>query len=110
MNILIPYKWLKEYLKTDLEPREFANIVSAHGASIERWHESEDGDVVFDVEITTNRIDAFSIFGLAREANAILQYNDKESSLIEPELPEIINGSGVNHELYVDVDEELCPR
>lgn len=110
MNILIPYSWLKEYLQTDLSPKDFASMISAHGPSIERWHQTEDGDVVFDVEITTNRIDAYSIFGMAREANTILQYNEKKSKLLEPDLPEIINGSGVNHELYTDVDEELCPR
>lgn len=110
MNILIPYSWLKEYLDVNLSPKEFANVVSLHGPSIERWHETADGDVVFDVEITTNRIDAYSVYGLAREAHAILQYNDIEATLREPDLPEIINGSGVNHQLYVDVDEELCPR
>src|SRR4051812_7036684 len=102
MNILIPYSWLKDYLKTDLPEKEFANLISAHGPSIEKWHETQDGDVVFDVEVTTNRIDAFSIYGLAREAHAILQYNGIEAMLEEPDTPEIINASGVNHPLYAE--------
>ncbi len=110
MNILIPYSWLKEYLKTDLGPKEFASVVSLYGPSIERWHETADNDVVFDVEITTNRVDAYSVFGMAREAHAILQYNNIPSSLIEPETPELINRSGVNYELYAEVDPGLCPR
>lgn len=110
MNILIPYAWLKDYLKTDLDPKAFASLISAHGPSIEKWHQTDDGDVVFDVEVTTNRIDAFSMYGMAREAHAILQYNGHDSELIEPEMPEIVNGSGVNHALTVDIDDNLCPR
>ena len=38
MNILVSYNWLKEYLKTDLTPEEFAVRVSLCGPSIERIH------------------------------------------------------------------------
>lgn len=110
MNMLIPYSWLKDFLKTDLSPKEFATVVSAHGPSIEKWHQTDDGDVVFDVEVTTNRIDAFSVYGLAREAYAILKQNNIDTKLEEPQLPEIINGSGVNYEVYPDIDESLCSR
>lgn len=110
MNILVPYSWLKEFLEVNLSPKEFANLVSAHGPSIEKWHATDDGDVVFDVEVTTNRIDAYSIYGLAREARAILAYNGHKATLKEVDAPEIINGSGVNHQLYADVEESLCSR
>jgi len=36
MNILTSYNWLKEYLKTDLSPEDFASQVSLSGPSIER--------------------------------------------------------------------------
>jgi len=36
MNILVSYNWLKEYLKTDLKPEEFASRVSLCGPSVER--------------------------------------------------------------------------
>ncbi len=38
MNILVSYNWLKEYLKTDLPPEEFAAKVSLCGPSVERIH------------------------------------------------------------------------
>ncbi len=38
MNILVSYNWLKEYLKTDLAPEDFASRVSLCGPSVERIH------------------------------------------------------------------------
>ncbi|HRH32046.1 MAG TPA: phenylalanine--tRNA ligase subunit beta, partial [bacterium] len=35
MNILASYKWLKEYLKTDLTPEEFARELSLKSMSVE---------------------------------------------------------------------------
>lgn len=110
MNILIPYSWLKEYLKVDLAPSEFASLISRHGPSIERWHHTDDGDAVFDVEVTTNRIDAYSVYGLAREAYAILTCNHLEATLQSPQAKPVVNNSGVNNPLYIDIDETLCPR
>lgn len=61
------------------------------------------GDVVMDIEITTNRPDALGMVGLAREAAAILKrpFTWKESKLPKA-------GSG---KLEVGVaDKKLCPR
>jgi phenylalanyl-tRNA synthetase beta chain len=41
MNILVSYNWLKERLKTDLTPEEFAARVSLCGPSVERIHRQE---------------------------------------------------------------------
>lgn len=71
MNILIPDKWLREYLKTDATPKQLKEYLSLCGPSIERINEI-DGAIVYDVEITTNRPDSMSVVGIAREAAAIL--------------------------------------
>lgn len=71
MNILIPDSWLREYLKTNATPVDIQRCLSLCGPSIERTQEVN-GDVVYDVEITTNRVDSFSVYGIAREAAAIL--------------------------------------
>ncbi len=39
MNLNISYNWLKEYIKTDLTPQEFAKTMSLHGPSVDRIHE-----------------------------------------------------------------------
>lgn len=71
MNLLIPHSWFKDYCKTSLTPEKIAGRVSLSGPSIDRVH-IVDGDALYDVEITTNRPDAFSIIGFAREVAAIL--------------------------------------
>lgn len=71
MNILIPNNWLKDYLETNATPKEFADAMSLTSVSIEHMEKVGD-DVVFDIEVTTNRPDLMSIEGIAREASAIL--------------------------------------
>ena len=71
MNILIADSWLREYLKTSATPQQIKDCLSLCGPSIERISEV-DGDVVYNVEITSNRVDMASVYGVAREAAAIL--------------------------------------
>jgi len=71
MNILIPHSWLKEYLETESTPDKIANCLSLCGPSVEKINKVTN-DSVYDIEITTNRVDAMSVAGLAREAAAIL--------------------------------------
>lgn len=71
MNILIPNSWLREFIETDATPKDFAKAMSLTSVSIERMHEVE-GDIIFDIEVTTNRPDLMSIEGIAREASAVL--------------------------------------
>jgi len=70
MNILVPVTWLGEYLETSMTSEELAALGSLHGPSFERIEEI-DGEKVFDIEITTNRVDSMCIKGLARELAAI---------------------------------------
>ncbi|MBI4058142.1 phenylalanine--tRNA ligase subunit beta [Candidatus Gottesmanbacteria bacterium] len=71
MNILVPDSWLREYLKTTATPEQLKEYVSLCGPSIERINKVGD-KIVYDIEITSNRPDSMSIFGIAREAAAIL--------------------------------------
>jgi phenylalanyl-tRNA synthetase beta chain len=71
MNILIPDSWLREFLKTKATPAQIKEYLSLCGPSVERLKKVGD-DFIYDVEITTNRPDAMSVVGVAREAAAIL--------------------------------------
>ncbi|MCR4263629.1 MAG: phenylalanine--tRNA ligase subunit beta [Candidatus Roizmanbacteria bacterium] len=89
MNILVPHSWLTEYVKTDAKPREIARLLSLHSASVEQVIEKGD-DLIYDIEITTNRIDMAGIVGLEREVAAVLNQNNiaaeyKELVVSEPE-------------------------
>jgi len=74
MDIKLAYKWIQEYVKTDLKADDFARKLSLHGPSIERWHYDEDlEDFVLSIEATNNRVDIASVIGIAREATSILR-------------------------------------
>lgn len=63
-------------------------------------------DVVFEFEITSNRVDCYSILGLAREAAATFRKEFRPPAVS-------VKGSGddVNQYIQVEVkDMELCPR
>ena len=63
-------------------------------------------DVVFEFEITSNRVDCYSTLGLAREAAATF-HKEFKAPAVE------VKGSGddVNNYIKVEVqDEDLCPR
>lgn len=63
-------------------------------------------DVVFEYEITSNRVDCFGVLGLAREAAATF---GKEFQ--PPVVTESGNGEDVNDYIKVTVkDADLCPR
>lgn len=108
MNILVPHSWLTEYVKTDAQPREIGRLLSLHSASVERIEE-KNGDAIYDIEITTNRIDMASVVGLAREVAAVLNQNNiaaefKELIVSEPE--------SITESLPITIknDPKLCPR
>ena len=63
-------------------------------------------DVVFEYEITSNRVDCFSVIGIAREAAATFR-----KKFIPPVVTETGNDEDVNDYIKVSVkDTELCAR
>ena len=71
MDILIPDSWLREYLKTSAKPDKIAECLSLCGPSVEKV-EKFLNDYIYHIEVTTNRSDSASVYGVAREAAAIL--------------------------------------
>ncbi len=114
MNIKITYNWLKEYLETDANPYEIGKFLSLSGPSIERIYAIND-DYVFDIEITSNRIDMASVFGIAQEAQAILPQFGLKAKLkfnpLEKYTFKNLNAEPSPHKkLDITIDHELCTR
>lgn len=107
MNILIPDSWLREYLDTNATPKQIQSSLSLCGPSIERMHQ-ENGDSIYDIEVTTNRVDQMGIFGIAREAVAILPQFGYTASAKIPPVHKFVTGdiSG----LSIKNDPLLCHR
>lgn len=84
MNIKITYDWLLEYLDTDVSPQELQKYLSLSGPSVESVEKVGD-NYVLDIEVTSNRVDTASVFGIAQEAQAILtQFGRKAKLRINP--------------------------
>jgi phenylalanyl-tRNA synthetase beta chain len=63
-------------------------------------------DTVFEYEVTSNRVDCYSVIGIAREAAATFR-----KPFILPEVTVKGNGEKVEDYISVEVlDQELCPR
>lgn len=63
-------------------------------------------DTVFEYEVTSNRVDCYSVIGIAREAAATFK-----KPFYAPEV--VVTGNGGKVEDYISVeveDKELCPR
>ncbi len=63
-------------------------------------------DTVFEYEVTSNRVDCYSVIGIAREAAATFK-----KPFVLPEVN--VKGNGEKAEDYISVevqDKELCPR
>ncbi len=63
-------------------------------------------DTVFEYEVTSNRVDCYSVIGIAREAAATFR-----KPFYPPQV--FVTGNGGNVEDYISVeveDRELCPR
>lgn len=63
-------------------------------------------DVVFEYEITSNRVDCFSVIGIAREVAATFR-----KPFVPPVVTPVGNSEDVNNYMTVEVKApELCPR
>lgn len=108
MNIVIPDTWLRDYLRSDVKPKELSGCLSLSGPSVEKV-EKVGSEHLYSIEVTTNRIDAFSVYGIAREAAAILPQFGKKAILQPLKLPPLNFSNKVGY-LEANVDKELCPR
>ena len=70
MNILT--KWLRAYLpELPVDDRQLAEDLTLRGIAVEGEFAAACGGAMFEMDITTNRVDAMNHYGVAREAAAI---------------------------------------
>ena len=105
MDIKVPDRWLRDFLKTKATANDVAKYLSLCGPSVEKI---EQGDV-YSIEVTTNRVDVASVYGIAREAAAILPQFGIKARLQSVKLPTLEFSSKVDY-LEASVNSVLCPR
>jgi phenylalanyl-tRNA synthetase beta chain len=70
MNILT--KWLRSYLpELPVNDRQLAEDLTLRGIAVEGEFDAACGGRLYEMDITTNRVDAMNHYGVAREAAAI---------------------------------------
>src|SRR3990167_4490926 len=104
MDILIPDSWLRDFLKTQATTKQISEYLSLCGPSVEK---AENG--VYSIEVTTNRVDVASVYGIAREAAAILPQFNLKASFSSIKTPSLKFKGQVSY-LDAKVDFKLCPR
>src|SRR5438477_13195025 len=62
----ISLDWLQEFVDVPADPRELKAALTGVGLGVELFTAAGD-DVVFEIEVTTNRPDCLSHYGVARE-------------------------------------------
>jgi phenylalanyl-tRNA synthetase beta chain len=105
MNILT--KWLRSYLpELPVDDRQLAEDLTLRGIAVEGEFEAACGGALYEMDITTNRVDAMNHYGVAREAAAIYGVPLKPLALGEA-LLKTVQGEGFPVRIEA---EDLCGR
>ncbi len=72
--------WLREFVDVPADDRQLAEALTSAGIAVESVAE-ENGATVYEMDLTTNRVDAMNHYGVAREASAIY---DVELKPVQP--------------------------
>src|SRR5215471_12065838 len=101
----ISYNWLQELAVITLSPKELAEKLTMAGLAVDSV-EPVAGDHILDFDILSNRPDALSHLGLAREAALVCR-----TSLQGPPIELVETGEHVEGSTSVEIlDPDLCPR
>jgi phenylalanyl-tRNA synthetase beta chain len=112
MDIKISDNWLREYLKTDLKPKQIGEQLALCGPSVEKVTKLKN-DYVYDIEVTTNRVDCMSVMGIAREASAILPGAKLKKRLFDfaqSDKETLWNDKAGKDLLHIKIDPKLVNR
>jgi len=101
----VPLSWLQEFVPIESDVDKIAHTLEMAGLGVEGIEEFE-GDVVFDLEVTPNRGDWLSVYGVARELAAMLNLPLKPLTISVPETE-----ADISEFAKVRIDApDLCPR
>ncbi|WP_185853309.1 phenylalanine--tRNA ligase subunit beta [Blattabacterium cuenoti] len=98
----ISYNWLKKYISIDINAEKVSVILTDIGLpvkSIKKIILDEVEDSILDVEVTPNRTDAMSHYGIARDLYAFLKFRGDTVHLSKP----VIINEETNHHNHVQV-------
>jgi len=95
--------WLREFVDVRADDRQLAEDLTSAGIAVETVVE-EHGATVYEMDLTTNRVDAMNHYGVAREASAIY------GAELKPFAPKLPAAKGTADFPIVIEDAEGCAR
>lgn len=103
--MIVSYHWLKELVEITLSPEALAERLTIVGIAVDRIGKTGD-DVVFELDLTSNRPDCLGHLGVAREVSLVC-----ETELRIPEARFEESDPPINDLTSVEIEDlELCPR
>ncbi len=101
----VPVSWLKDYVDIAVAPEQLGHDLTMAGLALDGL-ETVGDDTILDLDITTNRVDAMNIVGIAREVAVLYR-----TPLRLPAIDIIETGAPAAESIRVQVDApDLCPR
>lgn len=114
MDLLIPDNWLKEFLDSKVTAKELQQYLSLSGPTVDRVSGSGKETVyeklLYEIEVTTNRPDAMSVYGIAREAATILPRYGIKAALKHIKTNSKQELSNKVSYIELKIDKTLAPR
>ncbi|MCX5649700.1 MAG: phenylalanine--tRNA ligase subunit beta [Planctomycetota bacterium] len=105
MPVNVSYNWLREYVPTDLAPKEVAERLTRIGLNVDAIEDLPGGDVRLVVEVTANRPDCLGHVGIARELAAALN-----AELRLPDAAYAESATPCEKKVRVEIEApDLCP-
>src|ERR1700688_2439721 len=99
------YSWLQDFVTVGASPEELASRLALSGTNIGGIENGPHGAVI-DAEVTSNRPDCLSHYGIAREVGAIYKLPLNQ---VSPKPPE--SASKTSEAIKVEIrSPELCER
>jgi phenylalanyl-tRNA synthetase beta chain len=99
---IIP-SWIREFVDVKSNDHDLAEALTHAGIAVESETE-EHGHTIYEMDITTNRVDAMNHYGVAREASAIFNID------LNPVTPKLPKADGhANFAIEIE-DPQGCPR
>lgn len=101
----VSYNWLKEFVDIPVGARELGRDLTMIGLNVESAAQAG-GDWILDIEVTTNRPDCLSHYGVAREAAALYEKPLKRLEFFVKEA-----GAPASAEISIEIaNPDLCSR
>ena len=105
--MMISPTWFRDFINPPVDDRKMAEDLTATGTAIEGFYQPDSGDakdLVYEAEVTTNRVDAMNHYGIAREVSAIYDLD------LKPVTPNLIGAQPASDFKIEIEDAKGCAR